>query len=154
MCWNLRLCWIYSKRSQPLVEFRTWGKSWNCSAFKIHCKLTFSVLAVEPGLLQGCSCSTVSMQVFKTCVTIVYVKKSLELTAGLQMGSHNGACIRPQAFTDSQGQCCIWPRALKLSLSKASSSPTTASEPLCHELQTKTHFPNQFPLLWYCINSP
>lgn len=53
-------------------------------------------------------------QVFKTCVTFVYAKKSsLELTAGLQMGSHNGACIRPQAFTDDQGQCCIWPGALK-----------------------------------------
>lgn len=53
-------------------------------------------------------------QVLKTCVTIVYAKESLELTAGLQMGSHNGACIRPQAFTNNQGQCCIWPRALKL----------------------------------------
>lgn len=72
-------------------------------------------------------------QVFKTCVTIVYAKKSsLELTAGLQMGSHNGACIRPQALTDNQGQCCIWPRALKSSVLKGSSSPTPASEPFCH----------------------
>lgn len=78
-------------------------------------------------------------QVFKTCVTIVYAKKSsLELTAGLQMGSHNGACIWPRAFTDNQGQCCVWPRAPKSSLLKSFSSLTPASEPLCHQLQTET----------------
>lgn len=78
-------------------------------------------------------------QVLKTCVTIVYAKKSLQLTAGLQMGSHNGACIRPQAFTDNQGQCCIWPRALKSHLLKGSPSPTPASESLCRSLLTETH---------------
>lgn len=97
---------------------------------------------------QGCPRDSAAMllawsfqdQVFKTCVTIVYAKKSsLELTAGLQMGSHNGACFRPQAFTDNQGQCCIWPRALKSHLLKGSPSPTPASEPLCHSLLTETH---------------
>lgn len=73
-------------------------------------------------------------QLLKTCVTIVYAKKSLELTAGLQMCSHNGACIRPQAFTDNQGQCCIWPRALKSHLLKGSPAP-----PLCHSLLAETH---------------
>lgn len=154
MCWNLRLCQAYKL-----------GLSFELEA------------SPEAALLSNCSISLwfwlwsqgspgdlVAMllvwifqdQVFKACVTIVYAKKSpLELTAGLQASSHNGACIRPQAFTDNQGQCCIWPRALKSSLLKCSPSLTPCFwAPLPLSSCRNSHFPNQFPLLWYCINSP
>lgn len=132
------------KRSQPWVEFGTWSKSWNSSAFKTHCKHLSLVLAVEPGLPQGLSCNAVCMEFSRSsfknlCHNCICKEVVLELAAGLQMGSHNGACIRPQAFTDNQGQCCIWPRALKSHLLKDSPSPTPDSEPLCHSLLTETH---------------
>jgi len=84
-------------------------------------------------------------EVFKTCVTIVYAKKSLELTAGLQMGSHNGACIGRQAFADNQGQCCVWPRALEGSLLKGCASPTLLLSPSAAHLRLKLTFSKLLP---------
>lgn len=148
-----------SRWSSTLCCLACWNL-WLCQAYKLG--LSFRLEASpEAALLSKCSISlwfwlwsqgspgdSVAMllvwifqdQVFKGCVTIVNAKKLfLELTAGLQMGSHNGACIRPQAFIDNQGQCCIWPRALKSNLLKCSPSPTPASEPLCHQVHTETH---------------
>lgn len=140
-----------SRWSSTLCCLTCWNL-WLCQAYKLG--LSFELEASpEAALLSNCGISlwfrlwsqgsprdSVAVllvwifqdQVFKACVTTVYAKKlSLDLTAGLQMGSHNEACIRPRAFIHNQGQCCIWPRALKSSLLKCSPSPTPASEPLC-----------------------
>lgn len=84
-------------------------------------------------------------EVFKTCVTIVYAKKSLELTAGLQMGSHNGACIGRQAFADNQGQCSVWSRTVEGSLLKGWPSPSLLLSPSAAHLGLKLTFSKLLP---------
>ena len=143
VCWNLRLCQTYSKGHNFGLSFELEASPESALISKSSANVDLRLWLWSQGSPRDVSAMLLAWifqdQVFKTCVTIVYAKKqSLELTAGLQMGSHNGACIRPQAFADNQGQCCVWPRALKSGLLKGSSSPTPASEPLCHQLRMKT----------------
>lgn len=137
VCWNLRLCQVYSKRSQPWVEFWTWGKFWNCSAFKTHCKRVSLVLAVEPALPQGLSCNAASLDFSRSsfqnlCHNCICKEVVLGINSWLADGFTQWSLYQAPSIYRQSRSMLYWPRALKSSLLKGSSSPTPASEPLCH----------------------
>lgn len=76
VCWNLRLCQVYSKRSQPWVELQTCGRSWNCSAFKIHCKCSgCGALSSPETQLQCCEHWFFKMK-FSKLVSQLYMQRN------------------------------------------------------------------------------
>lgn len=160
VCWNLRSCQVYSKRSQPWVEFQTRGKSWNCSAFKIHCKCISSVLAVEPGLPQGLSCNAASRDFSRSSFqNLCHNCICKEVVLGINSWLADG-------FTQwSLYQASSTHRQSRSMLHLAQGSEIECIERILQSYACfrallpltwgwSSHFPNRFPLLWCCMNSP
>lgn len=160
VCWNLRLCQVYSKRSQPWVEFQTWGKSWNGSAFKIPCKCVSSVLAVEPGLPQGLSCNAASMDFSRSsfqnlCHNCICKEVVLGINSWLADGFTQWSLYQaPSIYRQSRSMLYLAQGSEIESIERLLQSYPCFWAPLPLSSDRNSCFPNWFPLLWYCINSP
>lgn len=160
VCWNLRLCQVYSKRSQPWVEFQTRGKSWNCSAFKIHCKRISSVLAVEPGLPQGLSCNAASTDFSRSsfqnlCHNCICKEVVLGINSWLADGFTQWSLYQaPSIHRQSRSMLHLAQGSEIESIERILQSYACFWALLLLTWGWSSHFPNRFPLLWCCMNSP
>lgn len=147
------------KRSQPWVEFGTWSKSCNCSAFKIHCKHLSLVLAVEPGLPQGLSCNAACMEFsrssFKNLCHNCICKEVLAINSWLADGFTQWSLYQaPGFYRQSRSMLYLAQGSEIPSIERLPQSHPCFWAPLPLTSYWNSHFPSWFPLLWSGINSP
>lgn len=148
------------KGSQPWVEFGTWSKFYNCSAFKIHCKCLSLVLAVEPGLPQGLSCNAACMEFSRSsfqnlCHNCICKEVILGINSWLADGFTQWSLFQaPGIYRQSRSMLYLAQGSEITSIERLPQSHPCFWAPLPLTSYWNSHFPNQFPLLWYCINSP